>query len=76
MSIEYNSRLHYVFATATGFKIVDKQTNKVLRHVGTAEEVEAHEKIAKAKELAAAKALLAEEAKKEAEVKTPAEDAK
>lgn len=76
MSIEYNPRIHYVFATATGYKIVDKQTNEVLKHVGTKAEVEEHEKIAKGKKIAEAKRILAEEAKQEAEVKTPAEDAK
>lgn len=35
----------YVFATETGFKIVNKDTLKVERHAGTEEEVNAHEKM-------------------------------
>lgn len=34
----------YVFATPTGFKVVNKDTLVVTKHVGTKEELELHEK--------------------------------
>ncbi len=45
MAKKYEFKNSYVFATATGFKVVNKDTLKVERHAGSKSEIEEHAKL-------------------------------